>query len=73
MGEAGVIDGVISFSSEAMAEAALPAIQEQVAKLGAPLDSPWAVEGSVDGSMVRFRVTVDISASILEKFGLGAQ
>ena len=71
--EAGIIDGVIGFASEAMAQAALLAIQEQVASLGAPLDSPSAIEGSVDGSMVRFKVTLDINASILEKFGLGAQ
>ena len=69
-GETGFITGAVSFDSTEAAQAAMPAIREQLERVGGLSDSPAL--SSVDGNLVRFRVPVDLNASLLEEFGLGA-
>ena len=69
-GEYGVTSWTFEFSSSEMARAALPLIRERVERLGGPSSSPAAVEGSVEGNVVRVRAVVDIGAALEAAFGL---
>ena len=64
------ISWTVEFSSPAAALAALPAIKEQVAKLGGGSSPSEAIEGSVDGKTVRVKALVDASGAIAGVLGL---
>ena len=68
--EAAFLNGVVGFDSAGAAEAAMPAINEQLEMAGGLSDSP--VQSLAEGDRVRFRIPVDLSAGLLEQFGLGS-
>ena len=63
-GSDGVIELVRGFTSPELAQAALPAIREQVLKTGAPATHPKAVEVILEGDVVRSRARLDINTAL---------
>ena len=67
--DAAFLNGVVGFDSAGAAEAALPTIKEQLEMAAGLSDSP--VQSLAEGDLVRFRIPVDLTAGLLEQFGLG--